>query len=155
LRAAFPPPLRQTEGLIGSTVQLVGLAVPDHCTISWRAKTVRPPTTVTSSDGAVELLIDSTSVKLCGPGEWLAKKHGIQSRRAWKKLRVGLGAFIGRIVTATRQWHNHHRRREWGGVVAPTLCGLRFQVSDVRLLVVGDGLEVTRLSDELDSQDDR
>jgi hypothetical protein len=53
LRAAFPPPLRQTEGLIGSIVQLVGLAVPDHYTISWRAKTVRPPTTVTSSDGAV------------------------------------------------------------------------------------------------------
>ncbi|WP_085091744.1 transposase [Azospirillum oryzae] len=39
LRAVFRLPLRQTEGLVGSIVRLVGveLAVPDHSTLSRRA----------------------------------------------------------------------------------------------------------------------
>ena len=39
LRAVFRLPLRQTEGLIGSVIRLLGLdlAVPDHSTLSRRA----------------------------------------------------------------------------------------------------------------------
>jgi len=42
LRAAFRLPLRQTEGLIGSIVRLLGLdlAIPDHSTLSRRAETL-------------------------------------------------------------------------------------------------------------------
>ena len=45
LRAAFRLALRQTEGLIGSIIGLVGLAltVPDHSTLSRRAKTLAGP----------------------------------------------------------------------------------------------------------------
>src|ERR1700679_215825 len=47
LRTVFRLPLRQTEGLIGSVILLLGLdlAVPDHSTLSRRAETlpvVRP-----------------------------------------------------------------------------------------------------------------
>jgi hypothetical protein len=79
----------------------VELAVPDHSTISRRAKVVRLPVMPASSSGAIDLLVDSTGVKLCGPGEWLVEKHGTQRRRAWKKLHVGLDAVTGRIVAAT------------------------------------------------------
>jgi Transposase DDE domain len=42
LRAVFRLALRQTEGLIGSVLQLLGLdlAVPDHSTLSRRAETL-------------------------------------------------------------------------------------------------------------------
>jgi Transposase DDE domain len=42
LRAVFRLALRQTEGLIGSILQLLGLdlAVPDHSTLSRRAETL-------------------------------------------------------------------------------------------------------------------
>ena len=62
LRAVFGLPLRQTEGLTGSIVRLVGveLAVPDHSTLSRRAQTRRLPPEPGSSGGAVELLVDST-----------------------------------------------------------------------------------------------
>lgn len=108
LRAAFRLPLRQTEGLVGSILHLLGveLAVPDHSTLSRRAKIVRLPVVPASSAGAVDLLVDSTGVKLCGPGEWLMEKHGTQRRRAWKKLHVGLDAVTGRIVAATLTDHN-------------------------------------------------
>ena len=45
LRAVFRLALRQTEGLIGSIVALLGLdlAVPDHSTLSRRAETLGVP----------------------------------------------------------------------------------------------------------------
>src|SRR6187200_3520916 len=45
LRAVFRLALRQTEGLIGSILQLLGLdlAVPDHSTLSRRAETLDVP----------------------------------------------------------------------------------------------------------------
>jgi hypothetical protein len=30
--------------------------------------------------------VDSTGLKLGGPGEWLVEKHGTRTRRAWRKL---------------------------------------------------------------------
>ena len=33
----------------------------------------------------VHLLVDSTGLKLCGPGEWLIEKHGTKTRRSWRK----------------------------------------------------------------------
>src|SRR3954463_15511470 len=45
LRAVFRLALRQTEGLIGSVLQLLGLdlPVPDHSTLSRRAETLAVP----------------------------------------------------------------------------------------------------------------
>jgi hypothetical protein len=73
VRAVFRLALRQTEGLIGSILQLLGLdlAVPDHSTLSRRAETLEVPRTCSSSRGPVHLLVDSTGLRLCGPGEWL------------------------------------------------------------------------------------
>jgi hypothetical protein len=49
----------------------------------------------------VHLLVDSTGVKLSGPGEWLVEKHGTQRRRAWRKLHLGVDAKTGTIVAST------------------------------------------------------
>jgi hypothetical protein len=69
--------LRQTEGLIGSILHLLGLdlAVPDHSTLSRRADRLEVPRTQ-SCTGPIHLLVDSTGLRLCGPGEWLVEKHG-------------------------------------------------------------------------------
>jgi len=37
----------------------------------------------------VHLLVDSTGLKLCGPGEWRIEKHGTKTRRSWKMLHNG------------------------------------------------------------------
>ena len=54
-----------------------------------------------SASGPVHLLVDSTGVKLSGPGEWLVEKHGTQRRRAWRKLHLGVDAKTGMIVAST------------------------------------------------------
>ncbi len=94
LRAVFRLALRQTEGLIGSVLQLLGLElpVPDHSTIARRARTVTLPSAPRSSGGPLHLLVDSTGLKLCGPGEWLIEKHGTKKRRSWRALHIGMDA---------------------------------------------------------------
>lgn len=101
LRAVFRLALRQTEGLIGSVIGLLGLdlAVPDHSTLSRRAETLEVPRPRTSA-GPIHLLVDSTGLKLCGAGEWLLEKHGTKMRRSWRKLHLGMDAGTGHIVAS-------------------------------------------------------
>jgi len=101
LRAVFRLALRQTEGLIGSILALLGLdlAVPDHSTMSRRAETLEVPRP-RCGRAPVHLLVASTGLRLCGPGEWLAEKHGTRRRRGWKKLHLATDADTGHIVAS-------------------------------------------------------
>src|SRR5215204_619346 len=113
LRAVFRLAYRQTEGLIGSIMRLLGLdlPVPDHTTLCRRAETLEVPRPKPRGDGAgggtggdtgpMHLLVDSTGLKLYGAGEWLVEKHGTKRRRSWRKLHLGVDAETGRIVAAT------------------------------------------------------
>src|SRR5215217_7359267 len=103
LRAVFRLAPRQTEGLIGSIIHLLGLAlaVPDHTTLCRRAGTLEVPRPRPRRDGEpLHLLVDSTGLKLCGSGEWLLEKHGTKTRRSWRKMHIGMDADTGRIVAA-------------------------------------------------------
>ena len=102
LRVVLRLALRQTEGLIGSILVLLGLdlAVPDHSTLSRRAETLEVASPRPGS-APVHLLVDTTGLTLCGSGEWLHEKHGTRTRRSWRKLHVGMDADTGRIVAAT------------------------------------------------------
>ncbi len=102
LGAVFRLALRQTEGLIGSILALLGLdlAVPDHSTLSRRAETLEMALPRPGS-APVRLLVDSTGLKLCGAGEWLLEKHGTRTRRSWRKLHIDVDADTGQIVAAT------------------------------------------------------
>ncbi|WP_424140798.1 IS5 family transposase [Roseomonas chloroacetimidivorans] len=101
LRAVFRLALRQTEGLIGSLLRLLGLdlAVPDHTTLSRRAETLEVPRPHGGRE-PVHLLVDSTGLRLCGPGEWLVEKHGTRRRRSWRKLHLATDADTGQIVAS-------------------------------------------------------
>ncbi|WP_281177088.1 transposase [Belnapia moabensis] len=70
LPAVFHLALRQTEGLMTFIIGLLGLdlAVPDHSTISRRAETPEVPRPRLGRE-SVHLLVDSTGLKLCDPGE--------------------------------------------------------------------------------------
>jgi len=104
LKAVFRLALRQTEGLIGSIIGLLGLAlaVPDHSTLSRRAKTLEVPRPQSRRNGEpLHLSLRSTGLRLCGAGEWLQEKHGAKTRRSWRKLHIGLDAGSGQIVAAS------------------------------------------------------
>jgi hypothetical protein len=102
LRAVFRLALRQTESFIGSILRLLSLnlAVPDHSTLSRRAETLAIAKLSPNPRGPVHLLVDSTGLRLCGPGEWLIDKHGTRRRRAWRKLHIGVDAETGQILAS-------------------------------------------------------
>lgn len=99
--------LRQAEGLLGSLLSLMGLdlAVPDHTTLSRRARTLQSlgnrHNRETPLDGPVHVLVDSTGLKVYGAGQWLEEKHGAKSRRGWCKLHLALDADSGEIIAHT------------------------------------------------------
>jgi len=48
----------------------------------------------------LHLLVDSTGLKLCGSGEWLLEKHGMKTRRSWRKLHIAVDTDTGQIAAA-------------------------------------------------------
>lgn len=96
--------LRQTEGFMISVLNLIGLdlPVPDHTTLSRRAKKPRAPKRRHDDripqSGPVHVLIDSTGLQVYGAGQWLEEKHGAKSRRGWRKLHLAVDADCGDII---------------------------------------------------------
>jgi IS5 family transposase len=89
---------RGVEGFVRSVFAILNihLPVPDHSTLSKRAKTlkVRLPK---KTNGSMNLVLDSTGLKIYGEGEWKVRKHGYSKRRTWRKLHVGANPDNGEI----------------------------------------------------------
>ena len=103
LRMAFKLALRQTEGLMASILTLMDLTipVPDHTTVSRRAVTLPVVRLASVPPGPLHVLIDSTGLQVYGAGQWLEVKHGVKSRRTWRKLHLAVDAASGMIVAQT------------------------------------------------------
>jgi len=89
---------RGVEGFVGSLFQMMNLdlPVPDHSTLSKRGKSmqVRLPRKTSES---LNLVLDSTGLKIYGEGEWKVRKHGYSKHRTWRKLHVGANPDNGEI----------------------------------------------------------
>jgi hypothetical protein len=98
--ARIHQPLRQTEGLLQSIADVlkIDIAIPDHTTLSRRGGglTVLPKRIDRAEP--LHLLVDSTGLKIYGEGEWLDQKHGIRSRRRWRKLHLGVDSNTHEVV---------------------------------------------------------
>ena len=96
--------LRQSEGLLGSVLDMMGVdfPVPDHTTLSRRARTWKPSARSNErqhlADGPIQVLIDSTALKIYDAGQWLGEKHGAKSRCGWRKLHLAVDADSGEII---------------------------------------------------------
>jgi hypothetical protein len=102
LRLAFGRPWRQTEGLLGSLIRLLGLdlPVPDHTTFSRRSADLAVATTLAKANGPVTVVIDSTGLKVFGTGEWHQEKHRGHARRSWRKLHLAVDPDTGEVLAS-------------------------------------------------------
>jgi hypothetical protein len=100
LRLVFLQPLRQTEGLVRSLAGLlkVDIAIPDHTTLSRRGGGLTILPKYVDRVEPLHLLVDSAGLEIYGEGEWINQKHGIRSRRRWRKLHLGMDAVTHEIV---------------------------------------------------------
>ena len=89
---------RQTEGFMCSLFALmkVILPVPDHSTLSKRGKGLKVNLPKKSGQ-RLNIVMDSTGLKIYGEGEWKVRQHGVSKRRTWRKLHVGANPEDGEI----------------------------------------------------------
>ncbi len=83
---------RQTEGFVEDIFRLCGidLPVPSYSQLQRRSKNITIDIRVRKKNkGAIDLVLDSTGLKVYGEGEWKVRKHGWQKRRTWRKLHMG------------------------------------------------------------------
>jgi Transposase DDE domain len=102
LRLAFGRPWRQTKGMLGSIMDLLGLElpVPDHTTFSRRGADLGVATALKKASGPIHVVIDSTGLKVFGAGDWLHEKHGGKPRRTWRKLHLAVDPDSGEILAS-------------------------------------------------------
>ena len=91
---------RQTEGLLGSLMRLLGLElpVPDPTAFSPRSAGLEMASTLVATEGPVTVITDSTGLKVFGAGEWHLEKHGGKARRTWRKLHLAVSPDTGEII---------------------------------------------------------
>jgi len=103
LRELFQLPYRQTEGLGKSLVELmqIELAIPDYTSLAKRATTLSVSLDVAKHSGKIDVVVDSTGLKVFGEGEWKMRKHGKSKRRTWRKLHLAVNPATHEIEAET------------------------------------------------------
>jgi hypothetical protein len=80
---------RGVEGFVCSLFRMmkINLPVPDHSTLSKRGKDLKVKLPKETSQ-SLNIVMDSTGLKIYGEGEWKVRMHGVSKRRTWRKLHV-------------------------------------------------------------------
>ena len=93
---------RGVEGFVGSLFGMmnISLPVPDHTTLSKRGKTLKVKLSK-KAKGSLNVVFDSTGLKIYGEGEWKVRKHGYSKRRTWRKIHLGADPENGEIQAVT------------------------------------------------------
>lgn len=110
LRELFRLPYRQTEGLGRSLTQLmqVEVPIPDYTSLAKRAAKLEIALDVANRKGSIDVVVDSTGLKVFGEGEWKTRKHGISKRRTWRKLHLTINPETQEIVAEVLTENSGH-----------------------------------------------
>jgi hypothetical protein len=92
MRELFRLPYRQTEGLGRSLVELmqVDVTIPDFTSLAKQAAKLGVSLDVVGRRGPIDVVVDSTGLKVYGEGEWKMRTHGKSKRRTWRKLHLAV-----------------------------------------------------------------
>ncbi len=109
IKAVFRTALRALQGFIGSIIKILGLDLvcPHYSVFSRRAKGLQIPLRRLLKPGEkLNVVFDSTGVKVFGEGEWKVRKHGYSKRRTWSKVHIGMCADSGQVVVSAMTSNN-------------------------------------------------
>jgi len=106
-RQIFNLRLRQAEGFTRSLLKIMGvnLPVPDYTTVSRRIRKLPIDFVYNKPSGNINVILDSTGIKVLGEKEWINYKHGTRQRKIWRKLHIGVtddGSIVAGEITTLR-----------------------------------------------------
>ncbi len=80
---------------------------PHYSVFSRRAKNLQIPLRKFLKPGEkLNVVFDSTGLKVFGEGEWKVRKHGYSKRRTWRKVHVGMCLDSGQVVVSAMTSNN-------------------------------------------------
>lgn len=103
VREVFHLTYRSAEGFGRNVFSLLGVRdanVPDYTSLCKRSKTLNVSVKVVDKHGPLDVIVDSTGLKVYGEGEWKVRKHGRSKHRTWRKLHIAMDAKTQQIVVA-------------------------------------------------------
>ncbi len=102
IRAVFNLPLRATQGYIDSLFILMGVSLkcPDYSRLSRRGQMLDVPLPFNRSQNGIDIVVDSSGLKIYGEGEWKVRTHGASKRRTWRKMHLGIELKSQKVVAA-------------------------------------------------------
>lgn len=110
LRTLFQFPLRATQGFLEGlmTLMKLDLKVPCYSQLSRRTSELQIKLSRQLKPGKLDLVIDSTGLKVYGEGEWKMRTHGKQKRRTWRKYHVAVDPDTHEVVAMELTQANVH-----------------------------------------------
>jgi len=110
IRELFRLPYRQTEGLGRALAKLMGadIVIPHHTSLQKRAAKLGVAIEISRAKGPIDVVVDSTGLKVFGEGEWKVRKHGAGKRRSWMKLHLAVDPDSHTIVAHTLTDNGEH-----------------------------------------------
>ena len=107
IRQVFNLRLRQTQGFVTSILKImnIDLEVLNYTTLARRVRDLKIDFVVNKPRDPINLILDSTGIKVVGEKEWMKHKHGTKQRKIWRKLHIGVnddGNIIAGEVTILR-----------------------------------------------------
>jgi IS5 family transposase len=114
LRTLFRFPLRATQGFLEGLMSLMKLElkVPHYSRLSRRAADLEIQISRLPKSGKLDLVVDSTGLKVYGEGEWKMRTHGKQKRRTWRKYHVAVDPDTHEVAAVELTESNHHDCRQ-------------------------------------------
>ncbi|MBY0378764.1 MAG: IS5 family transposase [Burkholderiales bacterium] len=108
IRQVFNLRLRQTEGFTKSILKIIkiNLPIPDYTTVSRRVRELSVDFITMKPGEKINLILDSTGIKIVGEKEWANHKYGTRQRKIWRKLHIGVtddGNIVAGEVTTLRR----------------------------------------------------
>ena len=110
IRELFQLPYRQTEGFGHALAQLLGveIAIPDFTSLAKRAAKLGIVLCVRQMQGPIDIVVDSTGLKVFGEGEWKMRTHGKSKRRTWRKVHLSVNPRTQEIVAEVLTENSGH-----------------------------------------------
>lgn len=103
IKAVFRVALRSLQGLLTSLIKILKLPLkcPNYSLFSRRAKELQIQMRRFLKTGEhLNVVFDSTGLKVYGEGEWKVRKHGYSKRRTWRKVHIGMCVDTGQVVVS-------------------------------------------------------
>lgn len=148
IRELFRLPYRQTEGFGRALAKLMEaeVLIPHHTSLQKRAAKMNVALDLSATTGPIDVVVDSTGLKVYGEGEWKTRQHGKDKRRTWRKVHLAVDPDSHAIVAHTLTDSATHD----GDQVAPLLEQADAEVQTF----YGDGAyDQWKVYDELQARD--